>query len=279
MMQRLQQQQKKDKFVLQQQKQQQQTSYSTAEDLLSWCQTITKDYSGVMVTNMTTSWRNGLAFAAIIHHFRPDLIDFDSLQPSDITGNCKKVFDAASKLGIPKLIDPNDMIVLNVPDKLSVMTYLYQLRSYFTGKSMIGSANTISDSNSTITDDETLSSNDDQNNRSIDNVKTKCLNLFNRFDELDNSTMNLNQQQYWQQQLQTTTSIKSLENENKVLMTRKQLTSPFESDSEEEEIEIMNRKSYKTKLCYSIKFIKFSFKQGHHQVKINPQSLIAITKT
>ena len=44
------------------------------QDLLSWCQCMTKGYKGVKITNMTTSWRNGLAFAAIIHHFRPDLM-------------------------------------------------------------------------------------------------------------------------------------------------------------------------------------------------------------
>jgi len=43
-------------------------------DLLEWCKEVTKDYPGVKVTNLTTSWRNGLAFAAIVHHFRPDLL-------------------------------------------------------------------------------------------------------------------------------------------------------------------------------------------------------------
>jgi hypothetical protein len=42
--------------------------------LLSWCQACTKDHDGVKVTNMTSSWRDGLAFCAVIHHFRPDLI-------------------------------------------------------------------------------------------------------------------------------------------------------------------------------------------------------------
>lgn len=43
-------------------------------DLLEWCKEVTKGYNGVKVTNLTTSWRNGMAFCAVIHHFRPDLM-------------------------------------------------------------------------------------------------------------------------------------------------------------------------------------------------------------
>ncbi|CAK9797729.1 EH domain-binding protein 1 [Anthophora plagiata] len=103
------------------------------QDLLEWCKEITKDYPGVKVTNLTTSWRNGMAFCAIIHHFRPDLVDIDSLLPHDVKGNCKKAFDAGEVLGIPRVIEPADMDILTVPDKLAVMTYLYQLRAHFTG--------------------------------------------------------------------------------------------------------------------------------------------------
>ncbi|XP_051172511.1 EH domain-binding protein 1 isoform X3 [Leptopilina boulardi] len=103
------------------------------QDLLEWCKEMTKDYSGVKVTNLTTSWRNGMAFCAIIHRFRPDLIEIDSLLPHDVKGNCKKAFDAGENLGIPKVIEPADMDILTVPDKLAVMTYLYQLRAHFTG--------------------------------------------------------------------------------------------------------------------------------------------------
>ncbi|XP_012527841.1 EH domain-binding protein 1 isoform X3 [Monomorium pharaonis] len=103
------------------------------QDLLEWCKEVTKDYPGVKVTNLTTSWRNGMAFCAIIHHFRPDLIDIDSLLPHDVKGNCKKAFDAGETLGIPRVIEPADMDILTVPDKLAVMTYLYQLRAHFTG--------------------------------------------------------------------------------------------------------------------------------------------------
>lgn len=103
------------------------------QDLLEWCKEVTKDYQGVRVTNLTTSWRNGMAFCAVVHHFRPDLIEFDSLTSHDVKGNCKKAFDAGEALGIPRVIEPADMDVLNVPDKLAVMTYLYQLRAHFTG--------------------------------------------------------------------------------------------------------------------------------------------------
>ena len=105
---------------------------STSDDLLAWCKTVTEGYHGVKVTNMTTSWRNGMAFCAVIHHFRPDLIDFASLSPSNIKGNCKLAFDIASKLGVSKLIEPSDMMLLDVPDKLAVMTYLFQLKTHFT---------------------------------------------------------------------------------------------------------------------------------------------------
>eukprot|EP00057_Strongylocentrotus_purpuratus_P030472 XP_781775.4 PREDICTED: EH domain-binding protein 1-like isoform X2 [Strongylocentrotus purpuratus] len=104
-----------------------------SQQLLLWCQEVTKGYRGVKVTNLTTSWRNGLAFCAIIHRHRPDLIEFSSLSPHDIKGNNKKAFDAAAACGIPRLLDPQDMVLLAVPDKLAVMTYLFQLRAHFTG--------------------------------------------------------------------------------------------------------------------------------------------------
>ncbi|KAL5008749.1 hypothetical protein ScPMuIL_014330 [Solemya velum] len=110
------------------------SSNSSSQDLLEWCKEITGDYRGVKVTNLTTSWRNGMAFCAIIHHFRPDLLDFAALAPHDIKGNNRTAFDAGAKIGIPRVIEPSDMVLLAVPDKLSVMTYLHQLRSYFTGQ-------------------------------------------------------------------------------------------------------------------------------------------------
>uniref|UniRef100_A0A2M4BCI8 Putative ca2+-binding actin-bundling protein n=1 Tax=Anopheles marajoara TaxID=58244 RepID=A0A2M4BCI8_9DIPT len=103
------------------------------QDLLEWCKDVTRNYNGVKVTNLTTSWRNGMAFCAVIHHFYPNLIDMSKLTPGNVIENCRTAFDAADKLGIPRVIEPRDMNLLAVPDKLAVMTYLYQLRAHFTG--------------------------------------------------------------------------------------------------------------------------------------------------
>ncbi|XP_058118732.1 EH domain-binding protein 1 [Anopheles ziemanni] len=103
------------------------------QDLLEWCKEVTRNYNGVKVTNLTTSWRNGMAFCAVIHHFYPNLIDMSKLSPGNVIENCRTAFDAAEKLGIPRVIEPRDMNLLAVPDKLAVMTYLYQLRAHFTG--------------------------------------------------------------------------------------------------------------------------------------------------
>jgi hypothetical protein len=109
---------------------------STSDSLLDWCKEVTMGYPGVKVTNLTTSWRNGMAFCALLHHFRPDLIDFNSLSPADVKGNCKKAFDTFQSLGISKLIEPSDMLLLDVPDKLTVMTYLHQVQAFFMGQEM-----------------------------------------------------------------------------------------------------------------------------------------------
>ncbi|XP_037604131.1 EH domain-binding protein 1-like protein 1 isoform X10 [Sebastes umbrosus] len=109
---------------------------NSIQSLLQWCQDITNDYRGVKVTNFSTSWRNGLAFCAILHHFHPDKIDFDRLYSHDIKLNNKKAFDGFEALGISRLLEPSDMVLLSVPDRLIVMTYLSQIRSHFTNQEL-----------------------------------------------------------------------------------------------------------------------------------------------
>ncbi|KAM7385292.1 hypothetical protein PAMP_001380 [Pampus punctatissimus] len=91
---------------------------NASQSLLVWCREVTKNYRGVKITNFTTSWRNGLAFCALLHHFRPD------------------AYDGFASLGISRLLEPSDMVLLAIPDKLTVMTYLYQIRAHFSGEEL-----------------------------------------------------------------------------------------------------------------------------------------------
>ncbi|XP_029609403.1 uncharacterized protein LOC115194132 isoform X3 [Salmo trutta] len=109
---------------------------TSSQSLLEWCQEATKEHKGVKITNFSTSWRNGLAFCALLHHFHPDRINFEMLDPYDIKRNNKKAFDGFAEMGISRLMEPSDMALLAVPDRLIVMTYLNQIRTYFLGQEL-----------------------------------------------------------------------------------------------------------------------------------------------
>ncbi|XP_059363227.1 EH domain-binding protein 1-like protein 1 isoform X1 [Carassius carassius] len=112
------------------------TLVNSSQSLLEWCQKVTQGYKGVRISNFSTSWRNGLAFCAILHHFHKDKLNYEMLDPYDIKRNNKKAFDGFAELGISRLIEPSDMVLLAVPDRLIVMTYLNQIRTYFTGQEL-----------------------------------------------------------------------------------------------------------------------------------------------
>ncbi|XP_069410463.1 F-actin-monooxygenase MICAL2 isoform X4 [Ovis canadensis] len=102
--------------------------------LLTWCQQQTEGYQHVSVTDLTTSWRSGLALCAIIHRFRPDLINFDSLNEDDAVENNQLAFDVAEReFGIPPVTTGKEMASAQEPDKLSMVMYLSKFYELFRG--------------------------------------------------------------------------------------------------------------------------------------------------
>ncbi|TKC42746.1 hypothetical protein EI555_005479, partial [Monodon monoceros] len=102
--------------------------------LLTWCQQQTKGYQHVNVTDLTTSWRSGLALCAIIHRFRPELINFDSLNEDDTVENNQLAFDVAEReFGIPPVTTGKEMASAPQPDKLSMVMYLSKFYELFRG--------------------------------------------------------------------------------------------------------------------------------------------------
>lgn len=95
------------------------------EGLLLWCQRKTACYDEVEVRDFSASWNDGLAFCALLDIHRPDLIDYDALDKSDHRGNMQMAFDIASKeIGIPALLDVEDVCDVAKPDERSMMTYI-----------------------------------------------------------------------------------------------------------------------------------------------------------
>ncbi|XP_051003413.1 nesprin-2 [Acomys russatus] len=103
---------------------------SAKKALLQWAQEQCATSESVSVTDFKSSWRNGMAFLAVIHALRPDLIDLDSMRHRSNKDNLKEAFGIAEReLKIPKLLEPEDVDVMN-PDEKSIMTYVAQFLKY-----------------------------------------------------------------------------------------------------------------------------------------------------
>merc|ERR1712130_888716 len=102
--------------------------YKGSMALEMWCRRVCEGYPGVEITNMDESWRDGLAFCAILHRYRPDLITWEECRKGDTARNCDLAFGIAeSSLGIPALLDTQDMLTASRLDRLSILTYLSEM--------------------------------------------------------------------------------------------------------------------------------------------------------
>jgi spectrin beta len=104
---------------------------SAKDALLLWCQMKTAGYANVNVRNFTTSWRDGLAFNALIHKHRSDLIEYNQLTKGNHIYNLNNAFNVAEeKLGLARLLDAED-VSTEYPDEKSVITYVVTYYHYF----------------------------------------------------------------------------------------------------------------------------------------------------
>ncbi|KAK6353581.1 hypothetical protein TWF696_005543 [Orbilia brochopaga] len=102
-----------------------QEGLTAKEGLLLWCQRKTACYDEVDIRDFSSSWNDGLAFCALLDIHRPDLIDYDELDKNDHKGNMALAFKIATEeIGIPALLDVEDVCDVPRPDECSIITYI-----------------------------------------------------------------------------------------------------------------------------------------------------------
>ncbi|KTF86543.1 hypothetical protein cypCar_00031800 [Cyprinus carpio] len=99
--------------------------------LLGWVQSTATKRLGIEVKDFGPSWRSGVAFHSVIHAIRPELVDMDIVRKRSNRENLEEAFSVAeNELGIPRLLDPEDVDV-DKPDEKSIMTYVAQFLKHY----------------------------------------------------------------------------------------------------------------------------------------------------
>ncbi|XP_029587440.1 microtubule-actin cross-linking factor 1, isoforms 1/2/3/5 isoform X26 [Salmo trutta] len=100
------------------------------EKLLLWSQQASEGWPGLRCTNFSSSWSDGRMFNALLHRFRPDLIDMEVVAQQSNLDNLEQAFEIAESLGVTRLLDAEDVDVPS-PDEKSVITYVSSIYDAF----------------------------------------------------------------------------------------------------------------------------------------------------
>ncbi|XP_026529527.1 microtubule-actin cross-linking factor 1 isoform X2 [Notechis scutatus] len=103
---------------------------SAKEKLLLWSQKVTAGYVGLKCTNFSSCWSDGKMFNAVIHRYRPDLVDMERVYLQSNQENLEQAFEIAERLGVTRLLDSEDVDVPS-PDEKSVITYVSSIYDAF----------------------------------------------------------------------------------------------------------------------------------------------------
>lgn len=106
--------------------------------LLDWCRAKTEPYEGVNIRNFSSSWKDGIAFCALVHRFFPDAFEYYTLNPTKPKENFELAFSTAERLaGCPPLLDPDDLIRMKEPDWKCVYTYIQEFYRCLVEKGLV----------------------------------------------------------------------------------------------------------------------------------------------
>ncbi|XP_069015820.1 smoothelin-like protein 1 [Embiotoca jacksoni] len=106
--------------------------------LLDWCRAKTEPYEGVHIQNFSSSWKDGIAFCALVHRFFPDAFEYYILNPNKPRENFQLAFSTAERLaGCPPLLDPDDLVRMKEPDWKCVYTYIQEFYRCLVEKGLV----------------------------------------------------------------------------------------------------------------------------------------------
>merc|ERR1719273_328220 len=101
--------------------------------LLLWCQKKTKDYKGVEgnINNFKKDWKNGNAFLALVDKHTNNMVNYNDMYDKSAEEKLDSAFTACETLGIPRLLEVEDLTEVDRPDDKAVMTYVSEMFKLF----------------------------------------------------------------------------------------------------------------------------------------------------